>query len=136
MGSNQAVVQAQVPLKALRHSRLTHTHLERSTPSQCPSQTLEQLHFSFSSVVDQRVALICCPLKKSSVAIHALMDVSCPSAGCAHRASCHGGVCAHQASRPRPVRRKIWLIGGFRFRTVRRWRKVKPRWSAVRHTTQ
>jgi len=96
---------------------------------------LEQLHFSFSDMVDQRIALIGCPLDKSSVAIHAVMDVSCPTASAAQRASCHGGVRAHQASRPRSVRRKIWLTRDFRFRTIRRWRKVKPRWSAVRHTT-
>lgn len=121
------------PLKPISHSRLTHTDTVNTF---WPSQLLQQLHFSFSSVADQRITLICCPLQKSSVPIHAAMDVSHPAVGCAHRTFCHGGVCAGQASRPRAVRRKVWLTGGFRLGTVRWWRKVKPRWSAVRHTTE
>lgn len=133
MNSNQVIIQAHVPLKPISHSRLTHTDTVNAF---LPSQLLEQSHFSFSNVADQRITLIYCPLQKSSVPIHAAMDISRPTVGCAHRTFCHGGVCAGQASRARAVRRKVWLVRGFKFGTIRWWRKVKPRWSAVRHTTE
>lgn len=133
MNSKQVTIQAHVPLKPTSHSSLTHTDTGNAF---WPSQLLEQLDLSFSSVADQRITLIHCPLQKSSVPIHAAMDASRPAVRCAHRTFCHGGVCAGQASRPRAVRRKVWLVRGLRFRTIRWWRKVKPRWSAVRHTIE